>query len=344
MTPTSTQLNSTPAFESALRLCINSVNTVVDEVFKLMPEDERDLAEKKVQAAVERLESDPNAPKLSFPLMSDREIQRLIQVRHLFYGNTGDEDTQQKMFQKHGNFVSKQKLFMRPDISKRVYTAVLDLIRLTNGPMTRVVQRQSQKFLYETIAEDLLDSFTVYYHAMQFTQVDSINEWEWTFHDIVDRGLGKIFLTYVESIYANRDDFETRVTVFKKTMSHMQFAAILSDNVPTHDVELTTALDKMNKAKRVSRALEQEIVILKADGAWYEERYYEFMHSPPSYKAKPTDFEYESEMYHILEVSNQFRCFSARLKRAQEALCGYELDFKDAVATAKKIMLDYALN
>jgi hypothetical protein len=344
MTPTSTQLNlNNPVDANALRLCINSVNTVVDEVFKLMPKDERDLAEQKVQAAVEKLKSNPNAPKLSFPQMSDREIQRLIQVRHLFYGNSGDEETQQKMFQKHGNFVSKQRLFMRPNISSRVYTAVLDLIRLTNGPMIFVMQRQSQKFLYETIAEDLLDSFTVYYHAMRFTQVDSVKEWEWTFNEIVDRGLGKIFLTYVKSIYATRDDFGTRVDIFKQTVARVQFTVILSGKSLSHDVELTTALDRMNKTRAVSNALTQEIAVFEGYESWYGEVYYELMHSPPPYQAKPTDLELESAMRPMIEFRNQFRSYAKRAKEAKEALIVSQLDFKKAVQTVKEIMLDLAL-
>jgi len=344
MTPTSTQLDlNNPVNSNALCLCIDSVNTVVDEVFELMPKDERDLAEQKVQAAVEKLESDPNAPKLSFPQMSDREIQRLIQVRHLFYGNSGDEETQQKMFQKHGNFVSKQKLFMRPDISSRVYTAVLNLIRLTNEPMIFVMQRQGQKFLYETIAEDLLDSFTVYYHAMQFMKVNSIEEWEWTFSEIVNRGLGKIFLTYVKSIYATRDDFGTRVDIFEKKVTQVQFSVILSGKLPSHDVELTIALDKMNKAKAVLDALTQEIAVLEEYESWYKEVYYEFMYSPPPYQAKPTNLELESAMHPMIDFRNQFRSYAEKAKEAKEASIVPELDFKKAVQTVKEIMLYLAL-
>lgn len=245
--------------QEQLASMVYRVNQEVDLVFALMSNEERITAEEKVLIELTKIDADPTKAKLVIPGMSDESAQRLIQARHLFYGNTGNADIQQDKFSKYGNFESKQQLFIRPETAKRIYVAVRDLI-LFAFPEAKTVSipREPKKFLYEVNVIDLLDTFTVYYHAMLFARNRLSDGWEETFCDVIDRGLGKVFLTYVESVHGQQADFVTRVAEIKakaeKYISYKQNRRA----TPTHSPELLSA---QAEYKDVKERLEEQIGI-----------------------------------------------------------------------------------
>lgn len=194
-------------------------NEVVNSIFAMLTNEERIAAEENVRKAMTEIAANPAKAKLQISNMSDESVQRLVLVLRLFYNDVGNANVQQEMFANSNGsnaFAVARKLFSNPYLVHQIYVIVHELINKTCGLAPVSIPREPKQFQYEADVADLFDTFVLYYHIIRFGQGKFDCVWDGMFCDIITRGLGEVFLTYVERIYGREDNFAAYVARVKE--------------------------------------------------------------------------------------------------------------------------------